>query len=236
MPDEFIPVAEHSGLIRELSDCVIDMAVEQCAAWRRTGRELPVAVNISPRDLLDSRFPVEVEASLERWGLDPRLLELEITEKSAFSDLPRARAIISWLSELGVSLTVDDYGTGNSSLANFRRLPIDGLKIDRSFVARMLTDPSDAAIVRSSILLAHDLGLKVVAEGVEDAETGRRLAELGCDMVQGFYFGRPCGADAIAIRLARGYAARDGSRSSASPTAVSAGPPSGNGRAASSGR
>jgi diguanylate cyclase (GGDEF)-like protein len=235
MPDEFVFLAERSGLIRDLTDCVLDMAVEQCARWSEAVRALPVAVNITAQDLLDSRFPVQVQGSLERWGVDPRLLELEITEKSAFTDLPRARAIISWLSELGVSLAVDDYGTGNSSLANFRHLPVDGLKIDRSFVARMLTDQSDAAIVHSTIMLAHDLGLTVVAEGVETIDVARRLGELGCDLVQGYYFGKPSPPEAIGIRLTRGNAARDGSESSLEPNAGSRRPPSDSAPAVSSG-
>ena len=225
MPDSFIPLAEHSGLIRELTDCVLDMAVEQCARWSEAGRAVTVAVNISPRDLLDSRFPVHVESSLDRWGVEPRMLELEITEKSAFTDLPRIQAIISWLSEMGVTLAVDDYGTGNSSLVNFRRLPIDILKIDRSFVSRMLSDQNDAAIVRSTITLAHDLGLKVVAEGVETVEDVRWLDSLDCDLVQGYYFGRPTSAEAIASRLAQGSGAPGGSQSSAEPTPALPGPP-----------
>jgi EAL domain-containing protein (putative c-di-GMP-specific phosphodiesterase class I) len=159
---------------------------------------LAVAVNISARDLLDSRFPEEVRALLQRWGTDPALLELEITEKSALTDLPRARAILAELNHLGVRIAIDDFGTGNTSLAYFRRLPVDALKIDRSFVMRMLRSEDDAAIVRSTVLLAHELGLRVVAEGVETAECNERLAELGCDLVQGFYFGRAMPAAAIA--------------------------------------
>jgi EAL domain-containing protein (putative c-di-GMP-specific phosphodiesterase class I) len=156
-----------------------------------------VAVNISARDLLDSRFPEEVKSLLALRQVDPRQLELEITEKSAITDLPRARAILAELSHLGVNLAIDDYGTGSSSLAYFRRLPVDVLKIDRSFVMRMQRSGHDAAIVRSTIRLAHDLGVRVVAEGVETAETAAVLAELGCDAVQGFHYGRGMPAEAI---------------------------------------
>ena len=198
VPDEFISLAEHTGLIRQLTGYVLNEALQQCRRWQRSGRTLTVAVNISARDLLDARFPEEVKSLLARWNVDPRLLELEITEKSALTDLPRARAILAELSHLGVSLAIDDFGIGNSSLAYFRRLPVDVLKIDRSFVMRMHRNEHDAAIVRSTILLAHDLGVRVVAEGVETAECNSALAELGCDAVQGFHFGRGMPAEAIA--------------------------------------
>jgi diguanylate cyclase (GGDEF)-like protein len=198
MPDEFIPLAEHTGLIREVTAHVLDKALRQCREWWEAGQVLPVAVNISARDLLDAGFPEEVEAALRHWEVDPGLLELEITEKTALTDLPRARAILAGLNHMGVRLAIDDFGTGNSSLAYFRRLPVDALKIDRSFVMRMLRSSDDAAIVRSTVLLGHELGLRVVAEGVESAESNRRLGELGCDVVQGFYFGRGMPPEGIA--------------------------------------
>jgi len=200
-PDRFVPLAEHTGLIRELTDHVLDLALAQCGRWRGEGRELTVAVNVTARDLLDSRFPEEVEALLCRHRVTPESLELEINEKTAISDMPRARTILAQLSEMGVKLAIDDFGTGNSSLAYFRRLPVHALKIDQSFVMRMLESEDDAAIVHSTIDLAHDLGLRVVAEGVESAECGARLAELGCDLVQGFHYGRP--APAAEIRAAQ---------------------------------
>jgi diguanylate cyclase (GGDEF)-like protein len=197
VPDEFISLAEHTGLIRQVTGFVLDAALRQCRKWQESGRALTVAVNISARDLLDSRFPEEVKSLLALRQVDPRQLELEITEKSAITDLPRARAILAELSHLGVNLAIDDYGTGSSSLAYFRRLPVDVLKIDRSFVMRMQRSGHDAAIVRSTIRLAHDLGVRVVAEGVETAETAAVLAELGCDAVQGFHYGRGMPAEAI---------------------------------------
>ena len=197
MPDEFISLAEHTGLIRELTVYVLDVSLRQCREWQDEGHNLTVAVNVSARDLLDSRFPEEVESLLARRNVDPGRLELEITENTAITDLPRARVILAQLSELGVRLAIDDFGTGNSSLAYFRRLPVSALKIDRSFVMRMLDSEDDAAIVHSTIDLAHDLGLQVVAEGVQNAECSARLAELGCDLVQGFYFGRAMSAQDV---------------------------------------
>jgi diguanylate cyclase (GGDEF)-like protein len=198
MPEEFIPLAEHTGLIRDLTRHVLDGALRQCRRWRGEGLELSVAVNISVRDIVDSRFPEEVEALLARHDVSPGTLELEITEKAALSDLPRARAVLVRLNELGVRLAIDDFGSGNSSLAYFRRLPVDVLKIDRSYVTGMLENDDDAAIVDSTVRLAHDLGLEVVAEGVEDAACRHHLVEIGCELAQGFYFGRPMPAGDVA--------------------------------------
>jgi diguanylate cyclase (GGDEF)-like protein len=196
-PDDFVPIAEHTGLIRELTAYVLKAAVEQARRWQDEGRELSVAVNISPADLLDPSFPKDVADVLRRNELDPGRLELEITENSAITDLPRARAILAELRALGVRLAIDDFGTGNSSLAHFRHLPIDTLKIDRTFVTKMVESPEDSAIVHSTIELAHDLGIRVVAEGVEDADCNERLAQFGCDLVQGYLYGRPVPAREI---------------------------------------
>jgi EAL domain-containing protein (putative c-di-GMP-specific phosphodiesterase class I) len=173
------------------------VSLRQCHNWQSEGLDLTVAVNISARDLLDLRFPEEVSALLERHEIDPGRLELEITEKAALSDLPRARAILAQLNEIGVKLAIDDFGTGNSSLAYFRRLPVDVLKIDRSYVTRMLENEDDAAIVDATVHLAHDLGLQVIAEGVEDEECSRHLVELGCELAQGFYYGHPMPAGEV---------------------------------------
>jgi EAL domain-containing protein (putative c-di-GMP-specific phosphodiesterase class I) len=155
------------------------------------GLELSVAVNLSARSFLDTQLAVEIPRLLERHGVPARLLELEITESMLMLDPTRAQSTLDRLSRIGLSLSVDDFGTGYSSLANLKRLPVDGIKIDKSFVMDMAHDPSDAAIVHSTIDLAHNLGLRVVAEGVENRESWRRLREQGCDLAQGFHVSRP---------------------------------------------
>jgi diguanylate cyclase (GGDEF)-like protein len=198
MPDEFISLAERTGLIHELTVHVIDLALSQARRWEDEGHPLEVAVNISARDLLDHDLPARVATALEAHGVEASMLELELTENAAITDLPRARTILGELRALGVRLAIDDFGTGHSSLAYFRTLPVDRLKIDRSFVTDMAESEGDSAIVRSTIELAHDLGLEVVAEGVETEECNARLADLGCDLVQGYLFGRPMPAEEIA--------------------------------------
>jgi diguanylate cyclase (GGDEF)-like protein len=201
-PDAFVPIAERIGLIRPLTTFVLDTALRQCAAWRAAGLDLGVAVNITGRDLLDQMFADEVSEFLQRWQVSPERLELEITESTVLNDAIRARHTLDRLSELGVSLAIDDYGTGNSSLAHLKRLPVNVLKIDKSFVLRMSEDADDAVIVRSTIDLGHNLGLRVLAEGIEDEHAWQELARLGCDMAQGYYLGRPVPPDEIAA-LAR---------------------------------
>jgi diguanylate cyclase (GGDEF)-like protein len=197
-PAAFVPAVEQTGLIGPLTRHVLERSIWQCAEWRAEGRNLSVAVNLSVRNLLDRDLPREIEAMLSCYGLPPEALELEITESMIMSDPDRATAIVARLSALGVRLSVDDFGTGYSSLANLKRLPIDELKIDRSFVSPMLNDESDLIIVRSTINLAHDLGLKVIAEGVEDGPTLERLALFGCDLAQGYHLSRPLPAQAFA--------------------------------------
>jgi diguanylate cyclase (GGDEF)-like protein len=203
MPDEFISLAERTGLIHELSAHVLDLALSQCRQWQEEGQALEVAVNISARDLLDHGLPARVASALEAHGVEASMLELELTENAAITDLPRARTILGELRALGVRLAIDDFGTGNSSLAYFRTLPIDRLKIDRSFVTDMAENKDDSAIVQSTIVLAHDLGLEVVGEGVESEECNARLASLGCDLVQGYLFGRPMAAAEITSSAGR---------------------------------
>ena len=190
-PDQFIPLAEQTGLIRKLTLYVLDAALAQCRAWADEGRRLGVAVNITGRELVDLRFPDEVRRLLAKWGVQPGQLELEVTESTIMSDPPSARAVIAQLSALGVSLAIDDFGSGHSSLGYLTQLPISVLKIDRSFVSRMTDDTRDAAIVRAAIELGHNLSLEVIAEGVETEDLKRRLEELGCDKLQGYCVGRP---------------------------------------------
>ncbi|MGH3262582.1 MAG: putative bifunctional diguanylate cyclase/phosphodiesterase, partial [Trebonia sp.] len=196
-PGAFVQTIEQTGLIGPLTRHVLEHSIAECAAWRRDGRELSVAVNLSVRNLLDRDLPKEIEHLLRTYSLPPQALQLEITESMIMSDPDRALATVSRLSALGVRLSVDDFGTGYSSLANLRKMPIDELKIDRSFVSPMLRDESDLIIVRSTINLGHDLGLNVIAEGVEDSATLDQLAELGCDLAQGYHVSRPMPADAF---------------------------------------
>ena len=190
-PEQFIPLAERTGLIRSLTRLVLEHAIRQCRAWHDQGFKLAVSVNITGRDLLDMKLPDEVAGLLTEARLDPRFLELEITENTILADPIRARAILTRLSDLGVRLAIDDFGSGNSSLGYLKRLPVDVLKIDKSFVLNMESDEDDETIVRSTIALSHNLGLAVVAEGVETKEAWNKLALLGCDIVQGYYLSRP---------------------------------------------
>ncbi|MGZ6966083.1 MAG: putative bifunctional diguanylate cyclase/phosphodiesterase, partial [Acidimicrobiia bacterium] len=167
-PGAFIAAVEQTGLIGPLTRHVLERSIAQCATWRTDGKDLSVAVNLSVRNLMDPDLPTQISTLLDIYGLPANALQLEITESMIMSDPERALAIVGCLSELGVRLSVDDFGTGYSSLANLKRLPIDELKIDRSFVSPMMQDESDLIIVRSTINLGHDLGLKVIAEGVED--------------------------------------------------------------------
>jgi diguanylate cyclase (GGDEF)-like protein len=194
-PAEFIPLAEHTGLIAPLTHYVLDAAMQQCRAWQQAGHELSVAVNVSARRLLDLAFPDEIAAVLARWEVQARLLVIEITESAIMTDPQHAFEILSRLHEMGVQVAIDDFGTGYSSMAYLKNLPVHELKIDRSFVAQMTSSSRDAVIVRSTADLGRNLGLRVVAEGVEDPATWRELGTLGCDAIQGFYVSRPLPAD-----------------------------------------
>jgi len=194
-PSEFIPLAEHTGLIEPLTMYVLDKALRQVAQWREQGVDLTVAVNMSPRNLLDLHFPDQVDDLLKKWRLPAGYLHLEITESTLVADPTRAMAILGRLNQMRVEMSIDDFGTGYSSLGHLRKLPVKELKIDKSFVMNMAIDESDAIIVRSTIDLGRNLGLRVVAEGVETAEIWRQLVMLGCDYAQGYYRSRPMPAD-----------------------------------------
>ena len=200
-PDEFIPLAEHTGLIRELTSDVMCQAMVQCRRWLDEGMNVGVSVNLSMRNLLDKRFPEETAELLEVWNVPPSLLTLEITESTIMADPMRVLQVVSKLNDMGVSMSVDDFGTGYSSLEHLKSLPISEIKIDKSFVMSMDSSHSDAAIVRSTIELSHNLGRKVVAEGVECEEILQQLDILGCDMIQGFYLSRPVPASDITTML-----------------------------------
>jgi diguanylate cyclase (GGDEF)-like protein len=190
-PMEFIPFAEQTGSIREITHWVVAHAVEQCAVWRRDGVPMNVSVNISARDLMDAELPVRFAAMLEQYDCKAQWISLEITESAILDDQGHAIENLQLLHSLGCRLAIDDYGTGYSSLAYLRRLPLNEIKIDKSFVQRMARDASDAVIVRSTIDLAHNIGLNVVAEGVEDETTLDRLRSMGCDMAQGYHVSKP---------------------------------------------
>ncbi|MGW7453048.1 putative bifunctional diguanylate cyclase/phosphodiesterase [Streptomyces sp. NPDC054787] len=185
-PDEFIAIAETSGLMPHLTEYVLETALAQVARWRAQGLKVPVAVNVSPRDVHTPGFAGAVAARLARHGVPASGLQLEITEHVLLEDPQRAADTMAGLTGHGVKMSLDDFGTGYSSLVHLRRLPVSELKIDRSFVGRLAVDAQDAEIVRCTVDLAHSLGLLVVAEGVEDDETWERLRDLGCDAVQGW--------------------------------------------------
>jgi diguanylate cyclase (GGDEF)-like protein len=195
-PAEFIALAEQGGLMRDLTRAVMSGALSACHRWREAGYDVHVAVNVSFTDLLDAQFPLEVAGALAEHDVDPGALILEVTENSIMLDAERVGDVLARLGEFGVRISLDDFGTGYSSLTHLRTLPISEVKVDRSFVERMRTNATDDAIVSSTIQLAHSLGMRVVAEGVEDEATQERLAELGSDLIQGFHLSRPMPPDA----------------------------------------
>jgi diguanylate cyclase (GGDEF)-like protein len=202
-PAEFVPMAERTGLIRPLSRYVLNVALAQAREWRDAGLDLKVSVNLSARNLLDPALPEDVSRLLSKWRVPSALLELEITESTMMIDPERAMEVLRRLHAMGIALSIDDFGTGYSSLAYLKELPVNELKIDRSFVQTMATNRGDAFIVRSTIDLAHNLNLQVVAEGVEDERTMNELAELGCNVAQGFHLSRPLPSDEFAKWLAK---------------------------------
>jgi diguanylate cyclase (GGDEF)-like protein len=206
-PDGFIPLAEQTGIIRPLTEKVLAASLEQCRRWRREGLEVTVSVNVSTRSLLDHDLATVIGAELSRLDLDASALQLEITESRIVADLPRARAALDELRAMGVMIAIDDFGTGFSSLSQLQQLPVDEIKIDRSFVTRMETNRQDAVLVRSIVDLGRNLGLRVTAEGVETEHVKNVLAGYGCDYAQGFHVGRPVVAEACGRYLGSG--ARD---------------------------
>ncbi|WP_143278397.1 putative bifunctional diguanylate cyclase/phosphodiesterase [Blastococcus haudaquaticus] len=194
-PGDFIPAAEGTGIILRLTEHVLDLALAQLRLWLDAGRAVPVAVNLSTRCLLDAGLPDLVERLLTGHGVPAALLRLEVTESAVMGDAARCMEVLQRLHDLGVKLSIDDFGTGYSSMAYLRRLPVDELKIDRSFVLGMTTTAHDAVLVRTAIDLGHNLGLTVVAEGVEEQAHVTLLRELGCDVAQGYHFARPMGAE-----------------------------------------
>jgi EAL domain-containing protein (putative c-di-GMP-specific phosphodiesterase class I) len=196
-PVKFIPLAETTELIHPFTDFVLRTAVSQIAQWMSLGFELAVAVNISANNLLDREFADKLRALLRETGVPARLVELEVTE-SALMRYPEVMLKrLQEIRDMGVKMSIDDFGTGFASLAYLKRLPVDALKIDKTFITNADTDEGDRRIVRSSIQLAHGFGLKVVAEGVETEVVAQMLRDAGCDLAQGFHFSRPVKASEI---------------------------------------
>jgi diguanylate cyclase (GGDEF)-like protein len=201
-PSDFVPLAERTGAISHLTQWVLDTALGQCRAWRDEGLDLPVAVNLAAPNIVDASLPDMVAGLLERWDVPGDRLECEISEHTVMADPERALDVMGRLRALGVRLSLDDYGTGRASLAYLKSLPLDEVKIDRSFVSGMSAHADDAAIVRSTIELARNLGLGVVAEGVESEAILRDLADLSCDIAQGFFLSRPLPAAELDVWMA----------------------------------
>ena len=194
-PDKFIPYAEKTGLIRNLTKWVLNAALKQQSKWRSVGENLKMSVNLSFRDLDDHSLIDYISESLDRWQIDPEDLVLEITETSVMEDPNHTLEILRQLDEMGLGISIDDFGTGYSSLMYLKKLPVDEIKIDRSFVADLLSNSDSLVIVRSIIDLAHNLGMSVTAEGVETLEVWEKLSSLGCDISQGYYSGPPMSSE-----------------------------------------
>ncbi|MDH5649590.1 MAG: EAL domain-containing protein [Gammaproteobacteria bacterium] len=194
-PDEFIPLAEQSGAIKPVTEWVLHTAIDQCTKWNRAGIALSVSVNLSARMLHDIVLPEQVQSILQQHDLPAEKLELEITETAIMMDPEKALLILNKLNSIGIRLAIDDFGTGYTSLSHLKQLPVDDIKVDKSFVMDMLTDNNDAVIVQSIINLAHSMGRTVIAEGVENRKTLTELSHLGCDTIQGYYLSRPLPAN-----------------------------------------
>lgn len=206
-PDEFILIAERSGQIKALTELVIRETFQQYHAWQQAGVTLKISINLSAKNLHDLRLPKYIEQQLAAWNVPAGDICLEITESAMLIDPVRARQNLLEFGHMGLLLAIDDFGTGHSSLAYLKQLPVSIIKIDKSFVLNMAHDENDASIVRATIDLAHDLGLKVVAEGVENKETLSALQSLGCDFLQGYYISKPVPPDELVRWLARYQAA-----------------------------
>ena len=191
MPGDFLPIAEETGLIRQLTPYLLGRVLADARRWIDLGTPLRVSVNLTASDLVDPGLPDAVAEALHLAGVPAQLLCLEVTEQHLLEDRDTVFATLHGLRKLGVLLAIDDYGTGYCGLAYLRDLPVDYVKIDRSFVMTMMTDRANEIIVRSSMELAHRLGFRVVAEGVEDADALPRLVEHGCELAQGFLLGEP---------------------------------------------
>ncbi|MCJ8273796.1 MAG: EAL domain-containing response regulator, partial [Psychrosphaera sp.] len=190
-PDSFIPLAEHSGVIVRLTSAVIDMAVNQSALWQAQGRHIKISVNISAQNITSLLMPEQLKSLVKLNQLDPAMLMLEMTESALMGEITTSLDILTRLRLKGFALSIDDFGTGFSSLSQLHRIPFTELKVDQSFVMDMVNDPQSCAIVETCIMLGHKLNMAVVAEGIEDAQTLKRLQQLNCDIGQGYHFAKP---------------------------------------------
>jgi EAL domain-containing protein (putative c-di-GMP-specific phosphodiesterase class I) len=202
MPDEFIPLAERTGLIVPLTLWVLNQSIGQCRHWRSEGTNVSIAVNLSMWNLDTPELPDQIASLLRSTGVPSGQLELEITESAIMDDPQRAMRTLKAIRELGVHFAIDDFGTGYSSLAHLKKMPVSSIKIDKSFTQNMESDNDSAVIVRAIVDLGHNLGLKVVAEGVETLAAKEMLLDFNCDEAQGYYFSRPVTAGDIS-RLMR---------------------------------
>ena len=201
LPNDFISIAEQGGFIYEITQWVLRAGIMQAAKWRSKGMDIPVAINLSPENLAEDGFYECIIALLAEYSLPARLLELEIIESSVFTDPLRAKEILESLHSAGINIAIDDFGTGYSSLVQLKRMPVSVLKIDRSFITNMVSDISDKAIVSATIYMAHELGLKVVAEGVEDKAVVDALRGLNCDVIQGYFVAKPMPVEEFQVWL-----------------------------------
>jgi EAL domain-containing protein (putative c-di-GMP-specific phosphodiesterase class I) len=211
-PDEFIPLAERSGLIGLLTGQVLDIALNSCAAWRRAGQPITVAVNLSPQTLADQNLTDDVTDALRRNDVPPTALTLEITESGVMDNPARSLATLTAMHALGVKLSIDDFGTGHSSLGRLAELPIQEVKIDKSFIRHLTTNSRQRAVVDAALQIGHALDLTVVAEGVEESAELDYLCRHGCDAIQGYYFSKPLPAEDFMAWLIERARQPEGSR------------------------
>ena len=202
LPDTFISLLEQGGLIKQLTNWVLDEALHQCSRWQQEGIALDISVNLSVKNLHDADFPATVKQLLEKYAVPPERLILEITESALSTDQKQVEEMAAILVETGVRISIDDFGTGTSSVTFLRNFPVSEVKIDRSYADKILQQDADAAIIKSTIDMIHAIGCTVVAEGVEDEETVERLTEMGCDYLQGYFLCDPLPADKLARRFA----------------------------------
>lgn len=223
-PDTFVAIAERTGLIKQLTEFVLTTAIKQCAEWRRTMQSLSISINLSARNLHDETLPKQVARLIRHWKIIPEQICLEITETAMMADPEHAGELLEELDRLGVKISIDDFGTGYSSLTYLKRLPVDEIKIDKSFVMNMSNSENDASIIRATVGLAHDLGLSVVAEGVENQESQDTLQQMGCEIAQGYHICKPAPAEEITKLLTQPVSQRSKQKADSPSAGYNSGP------------